>query len=71
MPLMLAHDFRWDFLSFILCSQNCLTFSYQIDTPWLPFVLAALASAVIALLTVSHQAYVAAVSNPVKALKYE
>jgi len=56
----------------LLLARNWLSgFSYQIDMPWLPFVLATVVSLFIALVTVSHQAYLAAVSNPVRALKYE
>jgi putative ABC transport system permease protein len=50
------------------CLQN---FAYRIDiNPWM-FFLAASLTFVISLLTVSFQAVRAAVSNPVKALRYE
>lgn len=46
-------------------------FTYQIDMPILPFIYAGLLAIFIALVTVSYQAYQAAVSDPVKAIKYE
>lgn len=68
--VLLANIIAWP--ASLLLARNWLSgFSYQIDMPWLPFILAALAALLIAMVTVSHQAYLAAVSDPVKALKYE
>jgi len=47
------------------------SFAYRIDMPYWPYMVATLASLVIAIFTVSLQARKAAVSNPVDALKYE
>jgi putative ABC transport system permease protein len=46
-------------------------FAYHVDLRWWIFLLAALASTLIALLTVSYQSYKAATANPVEAIKYE
>ncbi len=46
-------------------------FAYRINIVWWVFVLAAIAAALIALITVSFQAIKAAVANPVKSLRTE
>ena len=46
-------------------------FTYRIDINWLVFVGAGLISFIIAILTISYQAYGASTKNPVEALKYE
>ncbi len=58
-------------ISLLLARSWLSNFSYQIEMPWLPFVFATIVAIVIALLTVSYQAYRAAVANPIEALKYE
>ena len=56
----------------VILAKNWLSnFTYQIDMPWLPFVYASFLSVAIALLTVSYQAYMAAIKDPVRAIKYE
>ncbi|MFT7588506.1 MAG: putative ABC transport system permease protein [Limisphaerales bacterium] len=56
----------------IILARNWLSgFTYQIDMPVFPFIYAAVMAVLIALLTVSYQAYQAAISDPVKAIKYE
>ena len=56
----------------LLLARNWLSqFTYQIDMPIMPFLLATVIALVIAVLTVSYQAYAAAISDPIKALKYE
>ena len=68
--VLLANLFAWPIT--MLLAKNWLSrFSYQIDMPYLPYVFATLIALVIAILTVSYQAYQAAVSDPVVALKYE
>jgi putative ABC transport system permease protein len=63
---VLAVPFVWYFMSKWLSS-----FAYKIEiTPWV-FVLATLASLIIALSTVSFQAIKAAYTNPIKSIKYE
>jgi putative ABC transport system permease protein len=58
-------------ISLILARNWLSGFTYQIDMPVLPFIYAAFMAVVIALLTVSYQAYQAAISDPVRAIKYE
>ena len=47
------------------------TFAFRIDISLLVFVLAAVITAMIALLTISYQSVSAAITNPVKSLRYE
>jgi putative ABC transport system permease protein len=46
-------------------------FAYRIEMGWLVFVAAGALTAIIALLTISYQAFKAALANPVEALRYE
>ena len=68
--VFIANIFAWP-ITYILAKDWLTNFSYQIDMPLLPFVFATLLAMVIALITVSSQAYMAANSDPVDALKYE
>lgn len=68
--VLFANIFAWP-ISFLLAKNWLSNFSYQIDMPILPFVFATLLAVIIAIITVSSQAYYAAVSDPVDALKYE
>lgn len=68
--VLIANVFAWP-ISFLIAKDWLTNFSYQIDVPILPFILATIASVVIAVVTVSSQAYQAANSDPVDALKYE
>lgn len=68
--VLIANIFSWP-ITYILAKNWLSNFSYQIDISILPFVFATLLSMVIALITVSSQAYIAANSDPVDALKYE
>ncbi len=68
--VLIANIFAWP-LSYLLAKNWLTNFSYQIDIPVLPFVFATLLAVIIALVTVSSQAYYAANSDPVNALKYE
>lgn len=58
-------------LAYIFASQWLSGFAYRVDITAGPFFITAGGSLLIALLTVGSQAGKAAVSNPVKALKYE
>ncbi|WP_419212798.1 ABC transporter permease [Maribacter sp. X9] len=52
--------------------QNWLeSFAYRIEISWLVFIIAGVVAITIALLTVSFQAFKAAMSNPVKSLRTE
>ena len=68
--VILANLFAWP-ISVLLVKKWLAGFSYQIALPIMPFILASLAALIIAMITVSHQAYLASYSDPVKALKYE
>ncbi len=64
--LLVATPLAW------LAGSSWLTnFAYRIDIQWWMFVLAGLAAAVVALLTVSWQAMRAALANPVDSLRNE
>ena len=68
--VLIANIFAWP-ISYLLAKNWLSNFSYQIDMPVLPYVFATLLALIIALITVSSQAYQAANSDPVDALKYE
>ncbi|MFT4666605.1 MAG: putative ABC transport system permease protein [Polaribacter sp.] len=68
--VLLANLFAWP-ITLILARNWLSGFSYQISIPFFPFILAALLAVVIALVTVSYQAYLVSNSDPVNALKYE
>jgi putative ABC transport system permease protein len=68
--VFIANIFAWP-ITYLLAKNWLSNFSYQIDMPVLPFILATLLALIIALLTVSTQAYQAANSDPVDSLKYE
>jgi len=46
-------------------------FAYKINISWSVFVIAGLAAAMIALITISFQSVKAAITNPVKSLRTE
>ena len=68
--VLLSNLFAWP-ITYILAKDWLTNFSYQIDMPFLPFIFATFLALIIALITVSSQAYLAANSDPVDALKYE
>jgi len=68
--VLVANIFAWP-ISFLLVKNWLSNFSYQIDLPFLPFFFATFLAVVIALLTVSYQAFNAANADPIRALKYE
>ena len=68
--VLIANFIAWP-ISYLLAKDWLSNFSYQIDMPLLPFILATLLALIIALFTVSTQAFQAANSDPVNALKYE
>ena len=68
--VLIANVFSWP-ITYLLAKDWLSNFSYQIDMPAMPFVIATLISVIIALLTVSVQSYLAATSDPVEAIKYE
>ena len=58
-------------IAYILMNKWLNGFAYRIEVPFLLFVLTGLFSLSLTILTVSWQAYKAAMTNPVDALKYE
>jgi putative ABC transport system permease protein len=68
--VLIANIFSWP-ISYLIAKDWLANFSYQIDIPVLPFIMATVVAVVIAIVTVSSQAYQAANSDPVHALKYE
>ncbi|WP_034057610.1 ABC transporter permease [Lacinutrix jangbogonensis] len=68
--VLIANFFAWP-ITYLLAKNWLTNFSYQIDMPIMPFIFATVLALVIALITVSFQAYQAATSDPVHALKYE
>ena len=68
--IIAANLISWP-IAYIAMNKWLQGFAYRVDMPLAPFVLATFISLIIAVFTVSIQARKAAVSNPVKALKYE
>ncbi|MDU8886943.1 FtsX-like permease family protein [Yeosuana sp. MJ-SS3] len=68
--VLIANIFAWP-ITYLLAKDWLSNFSYQIDMPILPYLLATFLALIIALITVSSQAYIAANSDPVNSLKYE
>ena len=68
--VLISNIFAWP-ITYLLAKDWLSNFSYQIDMPILPYVFATFLALIIALITVSSQAYLAANSDPVDALKYE
>ena len=68
--VLIANVFAWP-ITYLLAKNWLSNFTYQIDMPILPYVFATILALIIALITVSFQAYQAANSDPVNALKYE
>ncbi|MFI5452616.1 FtsX-like permease family protein [Pedobacter sp. UC225_61] len=68
--VIIANLIAWP-LAYILTKKWLETFAYRIDMPVLPFVLSAMITILLTVITVSIQAQKAVKSNPVDALKYE
>jgi putative ABC transport system permease protein len=68
--VVIANLISWP-LAYILTKKWLETFAYRIDMPILPFVLSALVTILVTIITVSVQARKAVKANPVDALKYE
>jgi len=67
---LIANLIAWP-LAYLLMNNWLQSFAYRIEIGWWVFVIAGTLALLIALLTVSYQAIRAALSNPVKALRYE
>lgn len=68
--VLLANLIGWP-VAYMLMSRWLQDFAYRIDINILTFIIAGLATLIIAIATVSYQALRAATANPVEALKYE
>ncbi|TKC06500.1 FtsX-like permease family protein [Pedobacter polaris] len=68
--VMIANLISWP-LAYILTKKWLETFAYRIEIPILPFVLSALITIMLTIITVTIQANRAVRANPVDALKYE
>ena len=68
--VLIANLISWP-LAYILSKIWLATFAYRIDMPLLPFVLSALITILLTVVTVTIQARKAVKANPVDALKYE
>ena len=77
---MLSADFIWLVIAALVIASPpayyfmhrwLQNFAYRINISWWVFVLAGLAAAFIAILTISYQAIKAAMTNPVNALRTE
>ena len=68
--VLIANIISWP-LAYVLTKKWLDTFAYRVDMPILPFVLSALVTIILTVITVSLQATNAVKANPVDALKYE
>jgi len=68
--VLIANLISWP-LAYILTKKWFATFAYRIDMPVFPFVLSAVVTILLTLITVSIQAQKAVKASPVDALKYE
>ncbi|MBN1210991.1 MAG: ABC transporter permease [candidate division Zixibacteria bacterium] len=68
--VLIANAIAWP-LAFVVMNRWLQSFAYRISISWTVFVVSGALAVIIALLTVSFLAFKAALSDPVKALKYE
>lgn len=68
--VLLANLLAWP-LAWLLMDNWLNHFAYRINMPWMVFLIAALLTLLLAMLTVLYQAIKAARTNPAEALKYE
>ena len=68
--VLIANVIAWP-TAYYFMSDWVQNFSYRIEVTWYYFVIGAIISLFIALITVSYQTIVAASRNPVQSLKYE
>lgn len=68
--VVIANVIGWP-LAYYFMDQWLSGFAYRIDISWYFFVASGLTTILVALITVSYQSIRAAVSNPIKALRYE
>ncbi|HSP87495.1 MAG TPA: FtsX-like permease family protein, partial [Ignavibacteriaceae bacterium] len=68
--VLIANIVAWP-LAYYFMSNWLLDFAYRINIGFETFIAAAVLTVLIAILTVSFQAIKAAITNPVKSLRYE
>jgi putative ABC transport system permease protein len=68
--VLIANIIAWP-LAYFLMKKWLENYAYRIEIEITPFIIAAIFSALIAIITISFQAFKAAVANPVNSLKYE
>ncbi len=68
--IVISNVLAWP-VAYYAMNQWLQGFAFQIDIGWYFFAIAGLATAIVAMLTVSYQSVKAALSNPIKALRYE
>jgi len=68
--VILANAIAWPII-YVIASKWLDFFAYRIDLPVLPFVIAAVVSILLSILTVSYQVYKGLKISPARVLKYE
>lgn len=68
--VLLANILAWP-AAFFIMTKWLNNFAYRIDIAWWMFIASGILTLIIAILTISHQAFKLAVSDPVEALRYE
>ncbi len=68
--VLIANVIGWP-LAYYFMDKWLNGFAYRIDIGWYFFAISGLATVMVALITVSYQSIKAAISNPIKALRYE
>jgi putative ABC transport system permease protein len=68
--ILLANLFSWP-VAYFTVNQWLQNFAYKVNVSWKIFVLAAVISGFITLITIAHHVIKAAYANPVDSLKYE
>ena len=68
--ILISNLIAWP-LGYIIMNNWLDSFSYRINIAWYIFLLAGSITVLVALVTVSYQSLKAALSNPIKALRYE
>ena len=68
--VLIANVIGWP-LAYYFMNKWLAGFAYRIDISWYFFLMSGIATILVALITVSYQSVKAAISNPIKALRYE
>jgi putative ABC transport system permease protein len=68
--VLLANLLAWP-TAFIIMNDWLKNFAYRIDIAWWMFIASGILTLIIAVLTISYQAFKSAISDPVEALRYE